>query len=222
MSLFNRKSIFDILKEAEDENVESSTNDESGETENQTEDTTSDDTNNETEDDYGEDEDFSIDTNLDDDTSDEDAGDDSGDSGDDFGGDSSSSDLDSSDSEEEPIEANTDIFNSLSKEEQEIKIKELKRLFNNLYTSCSDMLEKINTIDAETDNMDTIARISSIMYHLKIYIADYITKKFAYCSYIENDIAFNRFLAIINSVSNVINELAEEKEKKLGIKNDKE
>ena len=46
-------------------------------------------------------------------------------------------------------------------------------------------IEKLN----QDDTIDIISRISSTMYSLKIYIADYITNVFAAKSYIENDIA---------------------------------
>lgn len=225
MVMFRRKSIFDILNEAEeDENSSSSSSDENSDSGNDTESTsddsadssTDDDTESDnSEDDGGDDEDFSIDTDLDD------VGDSDGDSSDSSSDDNSTSDTSSSDSsstdsDEEPVEANTDIFNSLTAEEQKIKIKELKNMFGELYLSCNDLLEKINLIDADDDMLDTITRLSMTLYSLKQYIGDYIKNTFAMKSYIENDVAFNRFLAILNSVSNITNEIADIRDEKIG------
>nr|DAG94169.1 MAG TPA: hypothetical protein [Herelleviridae sp.] len=222
--IFQRKSIFDILNEAEDddnsstedtstdatENDSSSEDNSSEESDSSTDDNSDDSSDN----DDGNNEDFSIDTDLD-------SSDDS-DSGDNDGGDStesSSDDLSSSDndnSDEEPVQANTDIFNSLTAEEQKIKIEELKKMYGELYSSCNDLLEKINLIDSDDDILDTVTRISMTLYSLKQYISDYIITTFASKSYIENDVNFNRFLSILNSIANITDELADIRDEKLG------
>lgn len=225
--IFHRKSIFDIVTEAEDDEDTSSSasNDDTENTDTSTNDSNSDDSsdntdseeNNSDSDDNGDDEDFSIDTDLDDDTSDEDSSDsgDSSDSSSDIDTDSSSSD----NPDEEPVKANTDIFSTLTAEEQKIKIAELKKLFGELYTSCNDLLEKINSIDTDDDMIDVLSRMTMTLYSLKNYIGDYITTTFSSKSYIENDVTFNRFLAILNSVSNITNEIVKIRDEKLGKSN---
>ena len=109
---------------------------------------------------------------------------------------------------EEEIEANTDIFASLTAEEQQIKIKELKNLYSNLYSSCDDILERINKLDINEDNLETISRISTSLYDIKVYISDYLTLVFPTKSYIENDVTFVRFLTIIKSITEILNDIA--------------
>ena len=46
--------------------------------------------------------------------------------------------------DEKPNQNNTDMFFSLSKEEQQLKIKMLKSQFLNLYTSCDDLIERLD------------------------------------------------------------------------------
>lgn len=238
--IMTRKTIFDVINEADDDESttdssasdnnsdtgtendnDANTNDDTGSEDNaDTNDDASDDNNHDTDtakDDNSDDmdEDFDIDTNLDDSGDDSKSDDDTDSSSDDSSTDSSSSSGEDN-MEEKPIPANTDIFSSLSPEEQSIKIKELKNLYNELYTSCDDLLERINTIDPEDDTIDIISRISSTMYSLKIYIADYITNVFATKSYIENDIAFNRFLSILKSVTSVIEDITKVKNDNLG------
>lgn len=217
---FARKTIFDILKEAEeDDNSEvETTSSENNETSTEKND---DNTNTDSESNSVEDnnDDFDIDTNLNDDdidgdiSSDKDSQTDTSTNTSDSIGDSS----DSVDSEDKPVEANTNIFSSLSNEEQQIKISELKRLYNDLYCSCDDTLLRINDIDPDED-LEVLTRIAATLYRLKHYIADYMTNKFAINSYIENDVEFNRFLVIFNSVASVIEELAKQKESKLNKK----
>ena len=159
--------------------------------------------------DMGDDEDFDVDTSLDDDGSGDDAGGDdsdmdSGGGGGDFGG----------DSEEEVNPKNTNIFSTLTAEEQTIKISELKKLYNDLYIYISDMLGKINDINPDEDNLEAIYRVTSGLYELKQNIAHYIKNIFPIKSYIENDIAYNRYLVIIRSITNVMNIVASEMEEK--------
>ena len=214
--MIKRKTIFDIVREAEDDQQQSDTaQSQTDQTEDQAPSAEesdakgADDTSSVEDDDYGSDDDFNIDTSLDDEPDTPEAGDDTdidADNGSDDSGDSSV------ESEDKPVEANTDIFASLTPEEQQIKIKELKRLFAEMYSSTDDLLNKINTIDFDEDNIEIISRISMVMYSLKQYVSDYMVNSFANKSYIENDIAFNRFLSILNSVSSVIEDLVKIKE----------
>lgn len=210
MNFYNRKTIFDIIREAEE--------DESNATEAPTNTTqeeapSPEESNEEASDDYGSDDDFNIDTTVDDITSDLDT--DGGESGDIDSSDSNSTSSSDTniDSDEEPVQANTDIFSSLTAEEQQIKIMELKRLFSDLYSSTDDILDKLNNTETDENNIEIINRVSMVLYSLRKYIHDYLINVFANKSFIENDIAFNRFLSILNSISNIIDNLYKEDKK---------
>ena len=123
---------------------------------------------------------------------------------------------------EEEIEANTNIFSSLTAEEQQIKIKELKTLYSNLYSSCDDILERINKLDVNEENLETISRISTSLYDVKIYISDYLTMVFPTKSYVENDVTFVRFLTIIKSITEILDDIAKKFAKENKDKSDKE
>lgn len=151
--------------------------------------------------DMGEDDNFSIDADLD-------AGDDTNDNPDNTGGDTTS-DMDTTSSgEEEPEEEvnddNTDIFSTLTAEEQQMKIKELKSLYQQLYCSCDDVMNRLNKLDTNEKNVYVIDRISGSIYKLKKYIGDYLIDVFPNKSYIENDINFNKFLLVVQSISDII------------------
>ena len=209
-------SIFDILreqgvlKEAEgDENTSdgASTTDNNNEADNGE--------NNETgEEDIagGNDDDFDIDASLDD-------GDDSGEnpesspSDSDDGGSGSDSADGGNNSDEEVNDDNTDIFSSLSAEEQQIKIKELKGLYQQMYTSCDELLDRINNLEFTEDSLPIMNRITYALYDLKKYISEYIISIFPRKSFIENDIAFNRFLMILNSVKDILSRYQKKSER---------
>ena len=207
-------SIFDILreqgvlKEAEgDEN----TSDEASTTDNNNE---ADNGENETgeEDMAGGDDDFDIDASLDD-------GDDGGEDPDsspsdsDDGGSGSDSAGGNNNSDEEVNDDNTDIFSSLSAEEQQIKIKELKGLYQQMYTSCDELLDRINNLEFTEDSLPVMTRITYALYDLKKYISEYIISIFPRKSYIENDITFNRFLMILNSVKDILSRYQKKSER---------
>ena len=219
--IFKKKNIFDILNEEDndtnandntstDANATSSTdnNDDTSSNNDNADDQNTDETEGG---DINEDDDFDIDASLNDDST----GDDAEDTTDTSDTDSSSSSSISSDSTEEVNSANTNIFTSLTQEEQIIKIKELKRLFSNLYTSCDDLLEKINDLSPDEDTMPVISRLTSNMYTLKQNIGDYILYIFSNKSYIENDIAFNRYLTILKSITDIFNSIADKLEEKI-------
>lgn len=157
--------------------------------------------------DMGSDEDFDVDTSIDD------GGDDTGD-GDDTDLDSGGDSGDIGGGDEEVNNKNTDIFSTLSAEEQAIKIAELKKLYNDLYIYITDMLSKINDINPDEDNLEAIYRVTSALYDLKQNLSHYIKNVFSLKSYIENDIAYNRYLIIIRSISNVLSTVASEMEEK--------
>ncbi len=161
--------------------------------------------------DTGEDDDnFDIDTSLDDSEGDTD----------DMNSDTSSEDSSSSDtgdtsddSDEEVNDDNTDIFTSLTAEEQQIKIKELKDLFQNMYTSCDEILDRLNNLQFTEDSIPVMNRLTYSIYDLKKYIQEYITSVFPRKSYIENDIAFNRFLMILNTIKDILSRYKTKAEK---------
>lgn len=200
-----RKGIFELIKEAEeDENGSSdnggSTDSEAGQDQAPSPETSGEDAS-------SSDDDFNMNTNLDDMSSDDSGGDDM-DMGGDSSSDSSSDSLDSGeDTQDKEIPANTDMFSSLSPEEQQMKIMELKNLFSNLYSSTDDILNRINQTNTDESNLEVISRITSSLYSLRKYMSDYITQVFPNKSFIENDITFNRFLAIVNGITIVIEEL---------------
>ena len=199
MFVAQHKNLFALLNEAEDDQTTEAPATDAGTEEAPAPEESGEDATND---------DFDIDTTLDD----EDGGDDDG-MGDDMGGtddpDTSSTDTTTTtgDEEDEPVEANTDMFASLSAEEQRIKISELKKQFGALYSSIDDTLVKINNTETDENNIEVVQKITDALVTTKRYIMDYLTVHFPAKSFLENDIMYNRFLSIVFSISNVLEEM---------------
>lgn len=223
---------YGYINEADDDNnggdagAENTGNADTGANDNATNDnTTNNDTNaNNNEDDAGgDDDDIDINTDLDDndDTSDDGAEndgneDDSGniDTGGDTGGSADTGD-------EEPVPENKELFDTLTAEEQAIKIKELKMLYFSMYQSLGDIAKRLDSLDTDDDEIITISRISGFVYDLRTSMHQYITVEFDQKSYMENDFMYNRFLVLIHAVTNVINEIYKIEKRKHGKEEEK-
>lgn len=165
-------------------------------------------------DDNGEEDTFDIDTDLgdEDDSSSDDTGAESEESMDDEGEsneDTSSDDSSMSDNgEEDAVPEDEEIMPELTAEEQAIKIRELKRLYNDLYISIIEISNRLNDILNDENNSEVLSRIGGVLYDLKVYMAEYITKQFATKSYYENDTMFVRFLSATDTVKRIVENLA--------------
>ena len=85
-----------------------------------------------------------------------------------------------------------------------IKTKELKEQFVQLYTACDNTITKFNDLSMEYDEAnEQIANILAALFSTKKMIADYVTHKFDSCSLIENDIMFNKYLHVLNSIKSI-------------------
>ena len=173
------------------------------------------------------DDDLDLDVNLDtpddagggDDTGNDDAG--SGDTGTDdgFGGGDTSSSTEPADNPEEVKKGNTDLFASLTAEEQSIKIMELKKLYNEMYTSVDDLLDKLDDIALEDINPHVIIRITSQMTELRRILQDYIINSFPIKTYYENDVNYSIFLNMFATLRGVFDEISKEKQRNSGKNN---
>lgn len=197
-------SIYDILREADgDENQANNTPaaDTNTDTETQTTKTEvevkNDDNNDQQGDDPAGNDDFDMDMSLD--------GEDDTEGGEDTGTD----DMGGGDmgTEEEPVEANTDMFGALSAEEQIMKISELKKQYAQLYNSCDDLIEKISNIENNENTLAPLSKLVNTLTDLKTYIIDYIYNQFDSKSFYENDVKLNFFLSIFYSISEVLSDI---------------
>ena len=155
--------------------------------------------------------DFNIDTSLDINDTGSDMG--GGDNGSMDTGSSSNGDTAEAGNDEELNPYNTNMFAALSAEEQKIKLIEQKKLYQTLYDSIVELLNRLNTFDTDESNMVIISRVSNTLYDLKGYVSDYILYDIPIKSYYDNEVMYNRFLAVINSIANVVDKYDKKLEK---------
>jgi cobalamin biosynthesis protein CobT len=160
---------------------------------------------NQDEDNNDEDENYDInddDENQDDENQDENSDDTTDDSSD-----------ETADSKADALKAkDREVFDSLSIAEQQIKIKELKNQFADLYNNCSSIIERLNDVALELiDEYPQLKKISSVLYELKDMISFYILNIYDTKSFFENDIVFNRYLLILNGIKGVLTTIKNDK-----------
>ena len=155
--------------------------------------------------DAGGDDEFNIDADADIDTGDDGGGDVGGDTG---GGGSVTP------SEEEPVDnedtrRDKELYDSLSPQEQKERNIKQKKLFFDLYSNCDYVIDKLNNIsDADLEEYGVqVRKTLSMLFDLKQMVSDYATKLYDSKSYIENDIMFNRYLSILNTVKNITSDI---------------
>ena len=157
--------------------------------------------------DAGGDDEFNIDADMDIDAGDDNMG--GGDAG--GGGDGGSS---VTPEEEEPVDnedtrRDKELYDSLSPQEQKERNIKQKKLFFDLYSNCDYVIDKLNNIsDADLEEYGVqIRKTLSMLFDLKQMVSDYATKLYDSKSYIENDIMFNRYLSILNTVKNITSDI---------------
>ena len=155
--------------------------------------------------DAGGDDEFNIDADADIDTGDDTGGDTGGGGG---GGTSVTPE------EEEPVDnedtrRDKELYDSLSPQEQKERNIKQKKLFFDLYSNCDYVIDKLNNIsDADLEEYGVqIRKTLSMLFDLKQMVSDYATKLYDSKSYIENDIMFNRYLSILNTVKNITSDI---------------
>lgn len=177
--------------EADTDNTEEDQKDDSKE-----EDQTEDDTSNEDNDD------FSI--NMDDDSEEDNSSEDSSESD---KTDDSVDETPDGDGDNTEEDTKNKMYNSLTPEEKTNMNYILKNNFKDLYMICDDIINKLNGIPKESNNITILKRLMTSCGDLKSYIEFYITKVYPTKTYLENDIAFNKYLQILNGIKFTFREL---------------
>ena len=156
--------------------------------------------------DAGGDDEFNIDADADIDTGDDASGGDTGGGG---GGGTSVTPEEEEPVDNEDTRRDKELYDSLSPQEQKERNIKQKKLFFDLYSNCDYVIDKLNNIsDADLEEYGVqIRKTLSMLFDLKQMVSDYATKLYDSKSYIENDIMFNRYLSILNTVKNITSDI---------------
>ena len=129
---------------------------------------------------------------------------------DDSSEDSNDSGDDNNENEEEVDEikkAEEDILSNLSNEQLDIKHKELKNRYLDMYDMTSDVIDRISSITVTEDKTFVIDYVSTTLSNLRDMIVDYINDVYKTKSYTENLMNYNRFLASLNGINKILEEI---------------
>lgn len=95
----------------------------------------------------------------------------------------------------------------LSTRHLDIKHEELKTQFLSMYDMVTSIIERIDDATVRKDNIKVIHYISDTIVKLKSMLTDYIENVYSTRSYIENSVIYNRFLAVLNGVLKILEEM---------------
>lgn len=130
-------------------------------------------------------------------------------------GDTGGYDDDDTGGDDNPIaDLQKDIFSSLSDAQMAIKDKELRNRFFNMYDSIDNVIDRINDIPKNHDNMAPIEFISKKLQELSDILSDYVGSTYDTLSYIENEVNYNKFFAILAGIGQAISNIADQYNKK--------
>jgi hypothetical protein len=120
---------------------------------------------------------------------------------------------DSEDTEGEEGEDNTyedlrkieaELFSNLSPEQIDIKNKELKQRFIDIYGTISSVILRINDIPKTDTNVDILHFVTDKLMELKDLVDFTVQKSFDTKTYIENSINYQICLSTLDSISDII------------------
>lgn len=121
--------------------------------------------------------------------------------GDDTGGDMGG-DTGGGDDEVEDLEK--DVFGDLTDQQMDIKNKELKTNFINLYDAISDIEERINDISKDADMIKPLEFVSNKLADLAQQVSDYLSYTYLTKSYTENTVMYRLFLNVLNQINDIL------------------
>lgn len=142
-------------------------------------------------------------------------------SGDGSSDDTSSSDTNSSSADpgnEEEVDENKkaeeEIFSNLTHDQLDIKHKELKNQYLQLYDMTSEIIDRISSINISEDITFVVDYVSTTLSNLRDMVVDYINDVYKTKSYTENLINYNRFLATLSGINKILEEIDKTEEDK--------
>lgn len=123
------------------------------------------------------------------------------------GGTDSGSDVDDNDPSSKLKSLEDSIFNQLSPEQQKSKIKELKNLYDDVYDRCQTVINMVASSEKDPQHAKVYDYVVNSIVDLQKYIRDYLSSIFDSKTYIENMTELQKYLAILDTVSNVFKEI---------------
>lgn len=103
-----------------------------------------------------------------------------------------------------------ELFKDLTPDQIDMKHQELKSNFTKLYDSTNSIIERINDIPSNENYLASITFVSEKLSELRTMVADYMNNVYSTKSYMENAINYNRFLSVLKSINDILDEISRE------------
>ena len=103
-----------------------------------------------------------------------------------------------------------ELFKDLTPDQLDLKHNELKNNFMTLYNSIASIIDRVNDIPTSEEYNATISFVSNQLADLRTMVADYMNNVYSTKSYMENAMNYNRFLATLNGINDILDEVAKE------------
>ncbi len=97
-----------------------------------------------------------------------------------------------------------EVFSDIDQSSKNIRDKELKKLFVEMYNNISSMLIKINLIQKNESNLEIVEFSVRKLMESRTSIYDYLIDSYKNKSYIENSLMYYEFIAVIEKIHNLI------------------
>lgn len=104
------------------------------------------------------------------------------------------------------------IFDQLSKEQKALKTKELKSLYDIVYNKCTDIINTISGAERSPEQAKIYDYVMNSLTDLQKYIKDYLMQIFDSKTYIENMVQLQKYLTVLDTVSNIFEEVKKSSE----------
>lgn len=118
---------------------------------------------------------------------------------------------DSTPEEDQPVDEikqqEEELYANLTPEQLDIKHKELKSQFLAMYDMIVSVLDRIGDVSIAEENIGIMEYVSNNLSRLKDMITDYMNSVYKTKSYTENSVNYNRFLAVLNGITKILEEM---------------
>ena len=132
----------------------------------------------------------------------------------DDGGDDNTDDTSSTENTDDPSaklkELEKSIFDQLPDEMKAAKTTELKKLYTDTYDKCQSIIDTISGAEKQPNQVKVYDYILNNLLDLQRYIKDYLSNIFDSKTYIENMTELQKYLAILDTVNGVFEDMSKE------------
>lgn len=105
-----------------------------------------------------------------------------------------------------------EMYSNLTPEQLDVKHKELKTRFLDMYDMTTELVDRIGDVVVTEENIGVIEYVSKNLNNLRTMLSDYVSSIYSTKSYIENSINYNRFLAVLNGINKMLEQIPEKEE----------